>query len=182
MKISLQKNVFTESIYWLFVLFFLPQIVFGQKKELIVSNNVSKVAYVDHSIIRKEYKEYSLAKVTLAKEARAVKEALNQALYSLEEKYLKEIKIDSLDGGTKKEQIIKKYQADKTKLHTDYNLAQKKLNEDRIALTQKFEKEISTAIDKIITEEGLTDVQQITPNTKVPEGRNITWKILEKLN
>lgn len=126
----------------------------AQKRQLTASDKINKVAVIDHSRLRKEYKEFAVSKEKLAKENKSEKEKFEKELPS----------------------------GNRTEITNKYQMNQKKRNQDRIAITQEYELKINAAIAAIVSEGGFTEVKSLVKDSSVNRRIDITDLVLKKLN
>ena len=154
----------------------------SQKKQLTASDKVIKIGLIDHSRLRKEFKAFDSARISMAKVNKSKKVSFEQALQLIEQQAKDQLKRDSLSGGKKREQVISLFDSKRSALINDYQSDQKKRIEDRIALMREYERQITVAIDKVVSEGGFTDVRPLGKDSTNSKGVNITELILKKLN
>jgi Skp family chaperone for outer membrane proteins len=169
-------------LYFLIVSMGLYVPLHAQKKQLSPSAKVVKIAYLDPSLLRKNYRAFYDARTKLTTENDAEKKAYEKSMKALDEQTAKLLKKDSVSRDNKRIQIINDAASKRAKLSLDFEAGQSKRNDERLALISKYEKEIVLAIDKVVTEGGYTDVRPIVKGTVTQDGTNITDKVLSKLN
>ncbi len=147
------------------VLFLQPKQSWSQKRQLSPSAKVSKIAFIDHSKLRKDFKAFSSAKEKIAKDNDADKKTFDRALKLLDEQTKEQLRLDSLSGATNHNNIINQATAKRNEIVNNHQLEQKKRNQERIILMQDYEKKIVLAIDAIVSEGGFTDVQPLRKDT-----------------
>lgn len=151
--------------------------------QLTASGKVTRVAYIDHSRLRKEFKEFAAAWQKLGKENTADKKSMEQALELLDKQTKEQLTQDSLNGGGSRSQIISLDSSRRSEIIQKNQLEQAKRNQDRITLMQEYEQKINAAIDAVVAEGGFTDVRPLIkdqPDKK--RGIEITDLLLKKLN
>ncbi len=151
--------------------------------QLTASDKVTKVAYIDHSRLRKEFKEFAAARQKLAEENVADKKSMEQALQLLDKQTKDQLAQDSLNGGGGRAQIMSQDSSRRSEIIQKNQLAQAKRNRDRIAVMQEYERKINAAVDAVVTEGGFTDIRPLVQDQ--PErkrGIEITDLLLKKLN
>jgi Skp family chaperone for outer membrane proteins len=117
-----------------------------------------KIALLDHSRLRKNYKAFQLMRDSAQLEWQAL------------EKKEELIKADSTDDA-KKQALLNACQSER-----------RQFLQKRDALIQQYESKIRDAIAKVVAEGGFTDVQPIHKDKPVTNGTDITDKVLNKLN
>lgn len=188
MKKNLQNYFLTVSVISvrLFLtatlLCLLPKQIWSQKRQLSPSAKVSKIAFIDQSRLRKDYKAFSNAKEKIAKDNEFDNKAFDRDLKLLEEQTKNQLRLDSLSGGANHTNIINQATAKRNEIVNNHQLNQKKRNQERIALMQDFERKIVLAIEATVSEGGFTDVQALGKEPPVQRGINVTDLILKKLN
>lgn len=154
----------------------------AQKKQLITTGPVQKIACLDHSAVRKGYKVFADARAAMAKDAAMEKKSFDQEVRLLEQKTKDLVKQDSLKGGKARGQIMGSALSRRSELASDFQLKQKNRDQQRILMMQEFEKKIILAIDAVVNEGGYTDVKPTTKGQAIKDGTDITDMVLKKLN
>lgn len=176
------KIIFFQLLLLAGCLLFLPREASAQKKQLTPSDKVKKIALVDHSRLRKEYKGLADALQKLSHEGRARQKAFDESLGSLAEQERKQLKADSVRGGKKQGKIASDISARRSTLMSAYLSAMKRKNEEKINLMREYERKITLAIDAVVAEGGFTEVRQATKETPKERSVDVTDLILKKLN
>lgn len=174
------KNPFL--LFLISFLLLIPDSVYSQKKQLVPSNKVEKIAFIDHSRVRKEYKEFNTAKDKLAKDNEAKRKSFEQSLKILEQHTKEQLNIDSLSGGRAREQIISEAASKRLVIVNNFQSEQKIRNDEKVSLSRHYEQKIITAIESIIIEKGITDVKSLVKQSAETRRMDITDLILEQLN
>jgi len=186
LRTCFSKKLFTTipMFFILAVLFLLPDNAWSQKKQLTASGKVIKIAFIDHSRLRKEFKKFVAAKEKLAKENEAEKKSLEQALRFLDKQTKEQLVQDSLNGGGTRNQITSKANSKRSGIIHNNQLSQRKRNQARIALTQDYERKINTAVETVVREGGFTEVKPFVKDSSGQSRRNVdvTDLLLRKLN
>lgn len=154
----------------------------AQKRQLTPSSKVVKIALVDHSRLRKEYREFAAARDKWAQESAAQRKSFEQSLQTLEQQTAEQLRLDSLSGGKDREQILSQAAAKRSELTGLFQAAQKKRYGERMTLAQRYERKITLALDSIVAEGGFTQAQPLSKEASSIKGRDITDLILQKLN
>lgn len=176
------KQVIVYMYIIIGLLFLLPICSWSQKKQLNPSGKVVKVAFVDHSKLRKDYKSFAAAKEKISKENEVSKKYFEQQLQLLDKQTKDLLKADSLKGGKTRDKIQKDADTKKSDILNAYQSDQKKRNQERITLSQEYEKRIISAMDDVVSKGGYTDVRTTVKDTSSKKGIDITDSILKKLN
>jgi uncharacterized protein YbbC (DUF1343 family) len=129
-----------------------------QKNPITPVHTTGKIALLDHSRVRKEYKALRLVADSVKHEWDLLKNKENH------------IKQDSMDDA-KRQALLDVCENEK-----------KQFLQKRGARIQQYESKIIEAISKVVAEGGFTDVQPIYKDKPVPGGTDITDKVLNKLN
>jgi Skp family chaperone for outer membrane proteins len=155
---------------------------YSQKRELVRGTKVNKIAFLDHSKLRREYKEYSAKLKELFDASVLEKNDLARKVADLNGEMERKLKKDSLSAGKKTDAIILEYEKKKSTLISFSQLKQQGLNNEKMILLKKMEEKIRLAIDAVVNEGGFTDVKPIDKNYNESNGLNITNLVLKKLN
>lgn len=178
--ISKKLNVLA-FLFTIIIIICLPTPGRSQKKQLTVLGPVVKIAYLDHSALRKAYKALNNAKEKIAKENMAEKKSFDQALQLLDLQTKELLKQDSIAKGKNRQQIIKNAKSKKDQLIGEFQLNQSNRNQARIKMIQEYERKIILAIESVVNEGGFTDVKPIVKGVVIQNGTNITDLVLKKL-
>lgn len=172
-----------RNLLYLFIIgLLLPHNTQAQKRELQPSNKVQKVAFIDHSRLRREFKTLTLARETSRQKWMASKKDLDNSLQAQESQARQLLKQDSLSKGKKKALIMQESDQKKQLLLSNYQLSQKKMFQDRSALLQECERKITLAIGQVVSEGGFTEIKPLPEEKNSQKGIDITDLILKKLN
>jgi len=173
---------FLQLILGFITLSILPKLSAAQKKQLTPSDKVVKIAYIDHSRIRREYKAFSELIITMSNANAERKKLYAESLQVLKKQVAKKIKSDSLDGEKNKEKIISQFAEKEQVITNTYQVYVAEKFQERAKLLQEYEVKIAVAIGAIVSEDGFTDVKPIETKTIQLSGADITDLILKKLN
>lgn len=171
-----------QILLLLSAVFVLPDEAISQKRQLTPSDTVSKVAFIDHSRLRKEYKAFSEAMKELSKENDSKKKTFDESLKVLENQTSKQLKSDSLKGGKDYEKISSQASVKRKETTTIYQADLKKRFQGRNILFKEYERKIVLAIESVVSEGGFTEVKPFIKEPFEKRGTNITDQILKKLN
>ena len=160
----------------------LPQMCWSQKKQLVTTGPVVKIAYVDHSALRKGFIGYKDSIAFLTKTNNGANEALSRSLQLLDQQTKDLLIKDSLTGSNGKQQILNNSASKRAALTATFQAGQKNRNDARVVMMGNFERKIILAIDAVVNEGGFTDVKPLTKDATAPNGKNITSLVLSKLN
>lgn len=164
------------------MIFILPHQSFSQKKQLTPSDKVTRIGYLDHSALRKEYKAYHAAKEKLAKEHAAEKKTYEESLKLLDKQTAQKLKKDSLSGGKNRQQLLNESETKRQQLARSYQAQLKKRNEEKLNISKEYEKKIILAIEAVVNEGGFTDIKPLSKDSSSVNGLNVTDLVLKKLN
>lgn len=160
----------------------LPHSGWSQKRQLNASDTVKKIAYIDHSQLRKEYKAFGKALIEMSN-TNAVKKKLHETfLKDLETATAKRLKADSIKGGKDRELIKERAANERTTKVNAYQTDLKMRHDERSKLIREYEQKIALAIDAVVTEGGFTEVKPLEKEPFKIRGKNVTDLILKKLN
>jgi chemotaxis response regulator CheB len=143
--------------------------------------STSKIALVDHSRVRNQYKAYCAAKVKMSNAMAAKKKSRDQSIKDLEAEKIKELKADAKKGGKNKQHIINKFESQKAKIKTRYNREQKEISENNKAQMRAYDNKINAVIAILVSQGGFTEVKPYKTSLS-QYGVDITSMVLEKLN
>ena len=158
----------------------IPPPTWSQKNQLAYDAS-SKIALVDHSRIRNEYKAFCLAKTTMSNAHIAKKKAFDNSIKDLDAQEKFQLKADAKKGSKNKDLIIRRHAARKAQLIKTYKAEQKKMNESSKAQLRAYENKIVAVIEIVVSRGGFTEVKALK-NGETRSGIDITIMILEKLN
>lgn len=160
----------------------MPKEAWTQKRQLVASDTVKRVAYIDHSRLRKEYKAFADLMKKTSKENESRKKMHEETLRTLEGQTAKILKSDSLGGGKNHDKILSQEGIKRNEAEASYQANLKKRFQSRNELLKEYERKITLAIEAVVAEGGFTDVKPLAKEPSETRGRNITDLILKKLN
>lgn len=179
---SFQNLLAFKLSFLLLAAMLMPQITFSQGKVLTQSIKVKKTGFLDHSIVRKEYKAYADKLKQFAIESTSEKNKLEKVLSVINIEAEKKIKQDSLVGNNKRDRLIDEYNERRKTVLKEYQTKLKQINQAKQAFMQACEQKIKFAIDAVLNEGGFTDIKPIGKDINWKEGIDITKLVLKKLN
>ncbi len=137
-KKNFAKKLSGYVLLTIFILIVLPGQTWSQQKQLTASNKVVKIAYLDHSRLRKEYTAYTEAMKKFSQEYTAGKLLLDQALQLLNQQTSEQLKLDSLNGAKNQQQIINNAADKRLQLTTAFQARQQKNSYERVRTENHF--------------------------------------------
>jgi hypothetical protein len=159
----------------------IPSALWSQKSQIASNNEISKIALVDYSRVRNEYRSFRLAKEMILKSQSEKEKLFRWSVAQLEAQKKTDLKTDAKKGGTNKKTITEKSDAKKAQITAKYNAEQKRLSQNMKAQMQAYENKIIVVTQILVSRDGFTELKAIRTGES-QKGIDITRMILEKLN
>ncbi len=132
----------------------MPKQGLAQKKQLTASNKITKVAYIDHSLLRREYRAFADTMQKMSSDNNSKKKSYDESLSALEMQTNIQLRADSLSGGINHEKIIALALDKRNEIITTYQADLKKRTQDRARFMHVHEQKLGLADESIILERG----------------------------
>lgn len=184
LRCAKRSSLWMHFLYGITVclLSFIPTKSEAQKKQLVAVNKVEKIAFVDPARLRRDCQAFKSARERLSQQWYTMKAAYELEVKNHDAAIQEQLRLDSLTGMNKHNQIIKEAQSKKGILLRVYQAQQKKLHQEQLAVMDEYERKITLAIDEVVSKGGYTEVKAFIKNGVTDKGTDITDSILKKLN
>jgi len=143
-------------------------------------NEETKIAYVDQSRLRNEFKDYKKSNKELKDKWQKVMNSYQLDIKKSDSLYQGQIKIDSLASSDIS--YVLKYENERKALKDKYQKQLDGILKQRKSNIGSYEQKIIKAVEEAILQGTFVEVRNRYKNTNVADGQDITDEILNKLN
>ncbi|MHA4847812.1 OmpH family outer membrane protein [Flavitalea antarctica] len=141
-----------------------------------------RVAYLDHSKLRREYSSYASSKTEQLKKFSELKAKLQRETDLEKESLSQQVAADSAVGGTKRKELQENSAQKIRALEQVTETEKRKIHDENLKMMQDFERKIASAIGDVVREKGYNDVRPVGKDTPKNTTDDITNLVLQKLN
>lgn len=177
-KLNFMNSIFFVRVSILFVFFLMNLSSINAQQ----NDTTKRVAYLDHSLLRNEFKEYRNAKEKQAQEYQSLKADYQQKIKDIDKAHQEAILADSLSGGKQKKELEESTKKKKEELEADVAKSKKAVYDESLKIMKLYENKIKEAVIEVINENALIDVKPLEKGNPEQKNRDITLLILKKLN